>query len=102
MGDKGLVRQIRPKLHAPSHACTMPLCKHDRKLSPSRTGRAVVAMSSPQAFTGMGRMQDGTYAPFLGQLAKLVFLASSMHQLTVSVISSIPFVIGQARPKFSL
>lgn len=40
-------------------------------------------------------MQDATYAPFLGQLAKLVFLASSMHQLTVSAFSSLPFVIGQ-------
>ena len=40
-------------------------------------------------------VQDGTYAPFLGQLAKLVFLASSMHQLTVSIFSTLPFVIGQ-------
>lgn len=40
-------------------------------------------------------MQDPSYAPYLGQLAKLVFLASSMHQLTVSVCSSLPFVIGQ-------
>lgn len=35
------------------------------------------------------------YAPFLGQLAKLVFLASSMHQLTISIFSTLPFVIGQ-------
>ena len=40
-------------------------------------------------------LQDPSYAPFLGQLAKLVFLASSMHQLTVSVCSSLPYVIGQ-------
>ena len=44
-------------------------------------------------------LQDPSYAPFLGQLAKLVFLASSMHQLTVSVCSSLPYVIGQVGRK---
>ncbi len=61
-----------------------------------RTGRAI--SSQPEHSQRQGSTQDEMYAPYLGQLAKLVFLSSSVHQLTVSVLSSIPYVIGQARP----
>lgn len=102
MRDEGLARQLflgctHHRMHAPQHCASMI----GTGLI-GQNGQSSCAHALAQAFTVMGRMQDGAYAPFLGQLAKLVFLASSMHQLTVSVFSSIPFVIGQARPKLHL
>lgn len=102
MRDEGLARQLflgcmHHRMHAPQHCASMT----GTGLI-GQKGQSSCAHALAQAFTGMRRMQDGTYAPFLGQLAKLVFLASAMHQLTVSVFSSIPFVIGQARPNLHL
>ena len=40
-------------------------------------------------------MQDELYTPYLGQLAKLAFLASAMHQAIFTIFSTLPFAVGQ-------
>lgn len=42
-------------------------------------------------------LQDDLYAPYLGQLAKLAFLASAVHQAVFTVFSTLPFAVGQVR-----
>lgn len=41
--------------------------------------------------------QDDLYAPYLGQLAKLAFLASAVHQMIFTIFSTLPFAVGQVR-----
>ncbi len=40
---------------------------------------------------------DELYTPWLGQLAKLAFLGSAVHQFVFTVASTLPFAVGQAR-----
>jgi SulP family sulfate permease len=40
-------------------------------------------------------MQDDLYAPYLGQLSKLAFLASAIHQTVFTLLSTLPFAVGQ-------
>ena len=40
-------------------------------------------------------MQDELYTPYLGQLAKLAFLASAVHQAIFTIFSTLPFAVGQ-------
>ena len=40
-------------------------------------------------------VQDDLYAPYLGQLAKLAFLASALHQTVFTILSTLPFAVGQ-------
>jgi len=37
------------------------------------------------------------YAPWLGQLAKLAFLGSAVHQAVFTLVSTLPFAVGQVR-----
>lgn len=39
--------------------------------------------------------QDDLYTPYLGQLAKLAFLASAVHQAVFTIFSTLPFAVGQ-------
>eukprot|EP00884_Botryococcus_braunii_P017697 jgi/Botrbrau1/4610/Bobra.60_2s0095.1 len=41
--------------------------------------------------------QDKLYAPYLGQLAKMAFLASGVHQLVFTLCSTLPFAVGQVQ-----
>ncbi|BDA44720.1 Uncharacterized protein C24H6.11c [Coccomyxa sp. Obi] len=41
--------------------------------------------------------QDDLYAPYLGQLAKLAFLASAVHQAVFTIFSTLPFAVGQVQ-----
>lgn len=43
------------------------------------------------------RVQDKLYAPYLGQLAKMAFLASGVHQLVFTLRSTLPFAVGQVQ-----
>lgn len=40
-------------------------------------------------------VQDELYTPYLGQLAKLAFLASAVHQAIFTIFSTLPFAVGQ-------
>lgn len=42
-------------------------------------------------------LQDELYTPYLGQLAKLAFLASAVHQAIFTIFSTLPFAVGQVR-----
>jgi hypothetical protein len=42
-------------------------------------------------------LQDDLYTPFLGQLAKLAFLASAVHQTIFTIFSTLPFAVGQVQ-----
>ncbi len=48
--------------------------------------------------------KDEAYTPWLGQLAKLAFLGSAVHQAVFTLASTLPFAVGQARrdPTLSL
>ena len=39
--------------------------------------------------------KDELFTPWLGQLAKLAFLGSSVHQLVFTLVSTLPFAVGQ-------
>ena len=39
--------------------------------------------------------KDELFTPWLGQLAKLAFLGSSVHQLVFTLASTLPFAVGQ-------
>ena len=41
--------------------------------------------------------KDELFTPWLGQLAKLAFLGSSVHQLVFTIVSTLPFAVGQVR-----
>ena len=41
--------------------------------------------------------QHPVYRPFLGQLARLSFLASAIHQAAFTALSSLPFAVGQVQ-----
>ncbi|KAA6425635.1 MAG: Sulfate Permease Family [Trebouxia sp. A1-2] len=41
--------------------------------------------------------QDHFFQPVLGQMVKLVFLSSGVHQLTFSIKSTLPFAVGQVQ-----
>ena len=43
-------------------------------------------------------MQNELYTPYLGQLAKLAFLASAVHQTVFTMFSTLPFSVGQVKP----
>lgn len=40
-------------------------------------------------------LQDSFFGPYLGQLARLAFLSSAIHQAVFTVFSSLPFAVGQ-------
>lgn len=42
-------------------------------------------------------LQDHFFQPVLGQMVKLVFLSSGVHQLIFSVRSTLPFAVGQVQ-----
>lgn len=46
-------------------------------------------------------LQDELYTPYLGQLAKLAFLASAVHQAIFTMFSTLPFAVGQVGPAHS-
>jgi hypothetical protein len=39
--------------------------------------------------------QDPAYKPMLGELARFSFLAAAIHQMTFTLLSSLPFAVGQ-------
>ncbi|KAK9845864.1 hypothetical protein WJX81_004564 [Elliptochloris bilobata] len=41
--------------------------------------------------------KDDLYTPWLGQLSKLAFLGSAMHQLVFTIMSSLPFAVAQVQ-----
>ena len=41
--------------------------------------------------------KDDIYTPWLGQLAKLAFLGSAVHQFVFTVVSTLPFAVGQVQ-----
>ncbi len=44
--------------------------------------------------------KDDIYTPWLGQLAKLAFLGSAVHQFVFTVVSTLPFAVGQVQGPF--
>ena len=42
-------------------------------------------------------LQDHFFQPVLGQMVKLVFLSSGVHQIVFSVKSTLPFAVGQVQ-----
>lgn len=42
-------------------------------------------------------VQAPIYSQYLGQMAKLAFLASAVHQFVFTVVSSLPFAVGQVQ-----
>ncbi len=42
-------------------------------------------------------LQDHFFQPVLGQMVKLVFLSSGVHQLIFSIKSTLPFAVGQVQ-----
>lgn len=42
-------------------------------------------------------MQDHFFQPVLGQMVKLVFLSSGVHQIIFSIKSTLPFAVGQVQ-----
>lgn len=40
-------------------------------------------------------LQDPTYKPLLGQLARIAFFSAAMHQLVFTIFSTLPFAVGQ-------
>lgn len=43
--------------------------------------------------------QDKEFSPYLGQLARLAFLSSAIHQTVFTIFSSLPFAVGQVGSK---
>ncbi|KAL3133431.1 hypothetical protein ABBQ38_007297 [Trebouxia sp. C0009 RCD-2024] len=46
---------------------------------------------------GCGPGQDHFFQPVLGQMVKLVFLSSGVHQIVFSIKSTLPFAVGQVQ-----
>ena len=44
--------------------------------------------------------KDDIYTPWLGQLAKLAFLGSAVHQFVFTIVSTLPFAVGQVHAPF--
>ncbi len=42
-------------------------------------------------------LQDHFFKPVLGQMVKLVFLSSRVHQVIFSIKSTLPFAVGQVQ-----
>ena len=42
-------------------------------------------------------LQDHFFQPVLGQMVKLVFLSSGVHQIVFSIKSTLPFAVGQVQ-----
>jgi SulP family sulfate permease len=40
-------------------------------------------------------LQDPTFKPLLGQLARISFFSAAMHQLVFTLFSTLPFAVGQ-------
>ena len=40
-------------------------------------------------------LQDSFFSPYLGQLARLAFLSSAIHQSVFTIFSNLPFAVGQ-------
>lgn len=47
--------------------------------------------------SGSALLQDHFFQPVLGQMVKLVFLSSGVHQLVFSIKSTLPFAVGQVQ-----
>ena len=52
---------------------------------------------APSSQTMLICLQDHFFKPVLGQMVKLVFLSSGVHQIIFSIKSTLPFAVGQVQ-----
>ena len=50
---------------------------------------------------GLMVLQDPAYSQYLGDLAKLGFFASGVHQAVFTIMSTLPYAVGQVQVRFS-
>ena len=77
-----------------AHISGAPSLMPHSGLVPRRTGP--MAINKPKKMLRCP-LQDDLYTPYLGQLAKLAFLASAIHQAVFTIFSTLPFAVGQVR-----
>lgn len=69
--------------------------------SASHTGNSLLfawpSVITPELIAASTLMQDHFFQPVLGQLVKLVFLSSGVHQIIFSIKSTLPFAVGQVQ-----
>lgn len=55
------------------------------------------SVNTPELIAASILMQDHFFQPVLGQMVKLVFLSSGVHQIIFSIKSTLPFAVGQVQ-----
>lgn len=82
------------------HAVTAPVSSVRPALQPQTGQRPVTVWHTPlllQLMPGSALLQDHFFQPVLGQMVKLVFLSSGVHQIVFSIKSTLPFAVGQVQ-----
>lgn len=79
--------------HSIKPRCTIKTAPHagNSRLSASPS------VITPELFAASICMQDHFFQPVLGQMVKLVFLSSGVHQIIFSIKSTLPFAVGQVQ-----
>lgn len=86
-----------------------PTCAVDSTTQPAQTSarelsdaivvgviNTIVSLPSTLAYVAI-MFPSTRFLPFMPALSRLVFLGSAIHQVTFSVLSSLPFAIGQVQ-----